>query len=110
MRTYQDSKRAITPTSSARLWSHVPGMFAIRNLWHQLTAYLLQTSSLRIWQSRDSAGVLHWNVFDARTNRSATLHSEDDVRAWIEESYDFVPSKTWLLQNPSESWVYQSDR
>lgn len=110
MRTYQNSKRALTSTPLAELWSRVPGVSAVSALWNRLTSYLLQNSSLQIWQSRDSAGNVRWNVFDVRTNRSATLLSENDVRVWIEESYDYIPAKTWFIQHPSDSWIYQSDR
>jgi hypothetical protein len=110
MRTYQDSKRTLNSASLAELWSRVPGVSAVSALWQRLASYLLQNSNLRIWQSHDASGKVRWNVFDIRTNRSATLLSEDDVRVWIEEGYDYVQPKTWFLQHPSDSWIYQSDR
>ncbi|MEM8830733.1 MAG: hypothetical protein AAGE96_15435 [Cyanobacteria bacterium P01_G01_bin.19] len=41
----------------------------------------------KIEQKRDRFGNLYWLVQDARSRKSHTFGSEQDVRAWIENRY-----------------------
>jgi hypothetical protein len=55
--------------------------------WQELVDSLSRPSELKIRQRHDNQGNLWWIVYDPITNRSAQLASEDEVRMWIEKSY-----------------------
>lgn len=109
MRAYHHNP-VVNSNFNADRWSRLSGVSALKTLWERVASNLSGGSNLRIWQTLDPSGRVLWNVFDSKSDRTATLLSEDDVRAWIEESYNYVPERTWILQHPSESWIYQSDR
>jgi hypothetical protein len=41
----------------------------------------------QVKQVRDRYGVRHWQVYDPVTQRSQQLHSEAEVRQWLERRY-----------------------
>jgi hypothetical protein len=55
--------------------------------WQTLIDGFSRQPELRIRQRRDLQGNLWWIVDDPITNQSAQLASEDEVRLWIEQSY-----------------------
>lgn len=41
----------------------------------------------RIWRTIDGNGNTVWCVYDPVSDRSASLESEDEIRAWLEKRY-----------------------
>ncbi|MBW4455523.1 MAG: hypothetical protein KME55_23980 [Nostoc indistinguendum CM1-VF10] len=52
-------------------------------IWNVLTT----ESELKIWQRKDHAGNVWYEVYNPKTGRTACLASEEEVRMWIEESF-----------------------
>lgn len=55
--------------------------------WQAFVDGFFRQSEFKIRQRRDRHGNLWWIVYDPSTNRSAQLAFEDEVRMWIEQSY-----------------------
>lgn len=49
--------------------------------------WLIQKPELRVWQKRDSQGVLRWYAYDPVRDRAYNTDSETDMRIWIEQRY-----------------------
>jgi hypothetical protein len=67
----------------------------LEQCWQELVDNFSRPSELKIRQRHDNQGNLWWIVYDPITNQSAQLASEDEVRRWIEQSYQrrFRPSQ-----------------
>ncbi|MEN9226505.1 MAG: hypothetical protein Q6L60_12395 [Thermostichus sp. HHBFW_bins_43] len=63
------------------LWS------GLKHTWQALTNFWVGSDEVQVWQSRDRAGHVLWHAYDPKTNTSATICSEDELRCWIEERY-----------------------
>lgn len=59
----------------------------ISKIGQQLFIALTKKPEPKIWQKKDHSGNLYWRVYDPKTDRSAMLSSEAEVRSWLEERY-----------------------
>ena len=62
-------------------------LLLLKKLWQRALKWLTVNEELQVWQQRDRAGNMQWNAYDPRTQISVSLHSEDEMRAWIENHY-----------------------
>ncbi|WP_071518139.1 hypothetical protein [Geitlerinema sp. PCC 9228] len=77
---------ACQPTPKAGFWQHAiqPIFIGIAQLWCQLFA---RNTEPKVWETHDRDGHPIWHVYDPITGYAATVHSEQEVMAWIEERY-----------------------
>jgi hypothetical protein len=57
----------------------------LKKLGDRIVEYFNSQSEIKVWQRQDRFGNEYWEVYDPKTNRSASFGSEDEVRIWIEE-------------------------
>jgi hypothetical protein len=62
---------------------------AFRHGWRTLLNSFETRNEPRIWATRDRHGHQYWHVFDPMTERSWTLSSEEEVRIYLEERYNY---------------------
>ena len=56
-------------------------------IWQWLQEVFVGGSELRIWQAYDRNGNNWWHAYDPLTGRHASVESEAEMRAWIEQHY-----------------------
>ncbi|MGF1568805.1 MAG: hypothetical protein ACFCVD_12165 [Nodosilinea sp.] len=57
------------------------------NFWHELLAQLEVSEEPKVWQTRNNAGQLTWNAYDATTDQAIYHVSDADLRTWLEERH-----------------------
>ena len=76
--------------SNERLEKH-PIKFSIVPILRKIVQRLIETfigsNDLQIGQTYDRFGNKWWHVYDPVTGRHASVDSEEQLRAWIEERY-----------------------
>lgn len=58
-----------------------------KTVWEFLATNLTKEPELQVWQARSRKGETYWRVHDPVTGRSASMGSEAEVIAWIEQTY-----------------------
>jgi hypothetical protein len=56
----------------------------VKNLWYKAVAALTEGQELKIWQTQDRYGHIHWNACDPCTGKSASFTSESAMLSWID--------------------------
>ncbi len=59
----------------------------LRKIVQRLTEIFIESNELQIGQTYDRFGNNWWHVYDPVTGRHASVDSEEQLRAWIEERY-----------------------
>jgi hypothetical protein len=62
---------------------------AAKRAWAFVLSALEKNNEPHIWVKRDRHGNLHWHVYDPMSDRSWVLSSEDEVRIYLEERFNF---------------------
>ncbi|MGB3571283.1 MAG: hypothetical protein WA783_10200 [Phormidesmis sp.] len=60
---------------------------AIAPLFQDVVTALTDSSSLRVWASKDAAGQTVWNANDRMTGKAIRDVSESEMRTWLESRY-----------------------
>lgn len=92
MRTYQqrldyETLELIYSADAPQQQQRLTFASAIKGMVAWLVAALTHDPDVRIWEATDKSGHTYWRVKDPVSGRSATLSSENEVRAWIEARY-----------------------
>ncbi|MEN9222486.1 MAG: hypothetical protein Q6M04_08620 [Thermostichus sp. BF3_bins_97] len=59
----------------------------LKRTWRVIANFWVGSDEVQVWQSRDPSGHVLWHAYDPKTNTSAAIFSEDELRCWIEERY-----------------------
>lgn len=59
----------------------------LQQLSNEVLNWLIRTSEMRIWQTKDRCGNIAWDIYDPKTAHSTHFHSEQEARIWIDEQY-----------------------
>ena len=59
----------------------------IKNLWQNAIAAITKEPELKVWQTQDRHGHIHWHVYDPWTGESISFFSETAMLCWIENRY-----------------------
>lgn len=63
----------------------------LKKMWRSLVTALSQNAEMRVWKTEDKTGRLLWKLYDPITGETFDFNSENEVRTWIEESYNRPP-------------------
>jgi hypothetical protein len=82
-----------------QLYSHKPETQSkrsvgdwLKQIWRSLVVALSQNSEIRVWKTVDKTGRSLWKLYDPSTGETLDFDSETEVRTWIEESYNRLPT------------------
>jgi hypothetical protein len=73
--------------STSRLRRRLSKFQRLSRLWENLINALAGRSEPQIHRKRDRQGNWYFQVYDPVSRRSATLFSEREMRAWIDQRY-----------------------
>ena len=73
--------------STSKLRRKLPRFQKLSGLWERLVNALAGQSEPKIYRKRDRQGNWYFRVYDPVGDRSATLYSERELRAWIDQRY-----------------------
>ena len=59
----------------------------VENLWQNSIAAITKEPELKVWQTQDRHGHIHWHVYDPWTGESISFFSEAAMLCWIENRY-----------------------
>jgi hypothetical protein len=72
--------------SAVGFWKHFIQPIT-RGIEKFLSQLFSRETEPKVWETKDRDGHHIWHVYDPITGHSATLHSEHEIMAWIEERY-----------------------
>lgn len=75
----------------------------LRTVWKLLITSLTRRPEPQVWKSCNQDGDIYWRIYDPMTGRMAYLGSEEEVLAWIEQSYYHSP-RIHSHENYSNNW------
>ena len=61
----------------------------LKGIFQRLLKLFVGANDLRIWQTNDSLGNNWWHAYDPVTGRHTSVDSEAEMRAWIEQHYNY---------------------
>lgn len=64
----------------------------LKTLWQGFVKTIVGRNELRVWQTSDTDGYLHWRAYDPLTGETTIRDSEDEMRVWIEQRYHDHPN------------------
>ncbi|OWY68362.1 hypothetical protein B7486_26290 [cyanobacterium TDX16] len=62
-----------------------------KKMWRSLVTALSHNAEMRVWKTEDKTGRSLWKLYDPITGETFDFNSENEVRTWIEESYNRPP-------------------
>ena len=60
----------------------------LKKMWRSLVTAWSHNAEMRVWQTEDKIGRSLWKLYDPITGETFDFNSENEVRTWIEESYN----------------------
>ena len=60
----------------------------LKKIWRSLVTALSNNLEMRVWKTVDKTGRSLWKLYDPITGETFDFNSENEVRTWIEESYN----------------------
>ena len=60
---------------------------ALKRAFQILIQHFNTGNELRVWTTIDRSGKITWHAYDPVSDRRALMHSEDEMRTWIEQRY-----------------------
>lgn len=63
----------------------------LNTLWQGFVKTIIGGNELRVWQTSDADGYVHWRAYDPSTGETAICDSEDEMRVWLEQRYHHHP-------------------
>lgn len=60
----------------------------LNKMWRSLVTALSNNIEMRVWKTVDKTGRSLWKLYDPITGETFDFNSENEVRTWIEESYN----------------------
>lgn len=73
--------------SASKLRRRLSKFQRLNGLWERIVNTLAGRSEPQIYRKRDRQGNWYFRVYDPVSKRSATLSSERELRAWIDQRY-----------------------
>jgi hypothetical protein len=65
----------------------------LKKVWRSLVAALGDNLEMRVWKTEDKTGRSLWKLYDPISGETFDFDSENEVRTWIEESYNRLPMR-----------------
>lgn len=84
---FRDEQAYSQIVSTANLRHKLPKFQRLSQLWESLINALAGQSEPKIVRKRDRFGNWYFRVYDPVSQQSATLSSERELRAWIDQRY-----------------------
>lgn len=76
----------------------------LRSIWESFLMSLSDRPEPQVWKACNKDGSIYWRVYNPVTGRMACLGSEEEVLAWIEQSY-YQSQRTHSYDNYPNNWI-----
>lgn len=65
----------------------LPRLSVLNRAFQVCVQFLINDHEPQIWTTTDHYGTIYWHAHDPVSDRSVTLASEAEMRAWLEQRY-----------------------